>query len=237
MIQRRVELIAEVASNHGGSLDLAREFIYRFADAGADYVKFQATRVKHLRPSDPQFAWFERAELSDDLLAQLAETCTHAGVKFLCTVNHADDVPMLRALSPLVKIGAGESKETTLRDAVRAAKFDRVFVSNPPMHMWNFNRVWPITTVSRYPTPAISAKVDIGHCGWSDHCVGLDGCFHAIISGARVIEKHVCLSNQARAQSPWESTLEEFRRLRAFASEDESRFIGRWQHQSEPVLA
>ena len=48
-----IEIIAECASNHGGSIPLAKEFIWRCAEAGADWVKFQTTRVKHLRKTVP----------------------------------------------------------------------------------------------------------------------------------------------------------------------------------------
>ena len=247
---RRVELCAEVASNHGGDLSLAKEFIYRYAEAGADWIKFQATRVAHLRPSDPQFAWFQRAELSDDALAQLAETCSDVGVQFLCTINHADDAPMLRSISPFVKVGAGESRELSLRDAIFAQDFQKIFVSNPPegtwrvdklnssrtqRMKWNFAKVYPLTTVSRYPCPAICADVRQGHHGWSDHCIGLDGTKLAIVKGARLIEKHVALPFQARPQRPWEATLAEWRELRAFADDDPSRFLGRWQHTFQMV--
>ena len=252
MTRSRVELVAEVSSNHGGDISLAKEFIYRFAEAGADWIKFQMTRVTHLRPSDPQYAWFQRAELSDDALMQLAETCSDLGVKFLCTINHADEAATLRSFSPFVKIGAGESREKSLRDAVMAQNFQRIYVSNPPEGFWrvnkldssraqrmkwNFTKVYPLTTVSRYPCPTFAADVHIGHYGWSDHCVGIEGAQLAIVKGARMIEKHVQLPFQARPAKPFEATLEEWRALRAFADDDPSRFIGRWQHVAQEVLA
>jgi sialic acid synthase SpsE len=79
--------------------------------------------------------------------------------------------------------------------------------------------------------------VNLGHYGWSDHCVGLEGAQLAIVKGARMIEKHVQLPFQGRTAKPYEATIEEFRALRAFADENPSRFIGRWQHVNVPVLA
>jgi sialic acid synthase SpsE len=242
---RRVDLIAEVASNHGGDLSLAKEFIYRYTEAGADWIKFQMTRVAHLRPSDPQFSWFERAELSDDALAQLAELCGHCGVKFLCTVYNAANVPMLRSISPHVKVGAGEGAEKTLAEAIFAANFTTVIVSNPVRALWikpmnkgyKKPRLLPLTTVTRYPTPTGAVHLEPGTFGWSDHCAGIAGAAAAIALGARMIEKHVQLPFQARRHAPWEATVEEFRALRAFADEDPGRFVGRWQHVSQEVLA
>ena len=102
-----VELIAETSSNHGGDLSLAKEFIHAFAEAGADWIKFQTTRVKHLRPDDPQYEWFTKAELSDQAHVELKAECEQAGVKFLTTVYHADEVPFLASLGlEAIKIGS-----------------------------------------------------------------------------------------------------------------------------------
>jgi len=92
--------------------------------------------------------------------------------------------------------------------------------------------------LSRYPTPAACARSSYGpigrygayHNGWSDHCVGLEGCYTALMCGATIIEKHVQLPNQARPPKPFEATMDELKQLRAFADEDPQRFIGRWQH-------
>ena len=229
----RVELIAETSTNHGGSVALAREFIWRFAEAGADWIKFQTTRVKHLRPDDPQYAWFQRAELSDDAHFELKAECEKAGVKFLTTVYHPDDVPFVASLGlEAIKIGSGEATDFTLRTAVYHAGFTRVFVGCGLGTVWYQHHADLLRCVTRYPAPAALASYAYGreYKGWSDHCVGLDGCQIAICRGASIIEKHVCLPNQARDLKPYEATAYEFKQLRAFADEDPSRFLGRWQH-------
>lgn len=239
-----VELIAEVSSNHGGDLGLAKEFIWRFAEAGADWIKFQTTRVQHLRPDDPQYAWFQRAELSDDAHHELKAECEKAGVQFLTTVYHRDEVPLVRALSDVVKVGSGEAHELALARAIEDAGFRRVIVgcgvTPAPAAALDATRltcrVDYLRAVTRYPCPAGLAHYDYvpyrslhQYCGWSDHAAGLEGCQIAIAEGARVIEKHVCLPHQARPVKPWEATVEEFKALRAFADEDPTRFLGRWQ--------
>lgn len=249
----RVELIAEIASNHGGSIPLAKEFIWRFTEAGADWIKFQTTRVKHLRRDDPQYAWFQQAELSDEAHHELKAECARAGVKFLTTVYHPDEVALVRGLCDTVKIGSGEAAEVRLAQAVMAASFTRVFISCgivagprvPPVYN-GFGQppvmISMLRSVSRYPAPSHAARWTYGqraccediddrsyYNGWSDHCVGLEGCQVAIVDGASIIEKHVCLPQQARPVRPWEATVDEFKALRAFADEDPQRFIGRWQ--------
>lgn len=228
-----VELIAEVSSNHGGDLGLAKEFIHRFAEAGADWVKFQTTRVKHLRPDDPQYAWFTRAELSDEAHFELKAECEKAGTKFLTTVYHADDVPFVRSVTDTVKIGSGESDEASLLRAVQDAGFSRVLVSDGLVRQRTYYYAERLACVTRYPAPhgCVPEAFDAFgvYQGWSDHCVGLDSCKLAILRGATIIEKHVCLPNQARPVRSFEATIEEFAELRAFADEDPTRFIGRWQ--------
>jgi len=239
-----VELVAEVATNHGGSLALAQEFIHRYADAGVTWVKFQITRVRHLRPADPQWTWFQQAELPDDAWSTLAETCTRAGVGFLATVYHADDVSLLAALHPAaVKIGSGEAGEVSLARAIVASDIPRVIVgcglvgpTKSPFlrHLGRAPAVHFLRTVSRYPCPSSAAQADYStYYGWSDHCVGLEGCYTAAIAGARLIEKHVYLPNQARAVQPWEASVADMAHLRRWLNDDPQRFRGRWQYVSQ----
>lgn len=260
----RVELIAEVSSNHGGDLSLAKEFIWRFAEAGATFVKFQHTRVKHLQPDDPQYDWFKQAEFSVERFAELKVVCEQAGTKFLTTVYHAADVPEVASLGlEAIKIGSGEANEEGLASAVLdrlgSAQFQRVFIATGVTDMWQ-SAMWQLATqhrpihpgihgacfmgcVTRYPAPTGLAAVkfqarrgwattgpECSMTGWSDHAAGLSECCVAIEMGASVIEKHVCLPNQARPMQSWEADVEQFHALRKFADEDPQRFIGRWQH-------
>lgn len=226
-----IELIAEVASSHGGSIALAKEFIHAFAEAGADWVKFQTTRVKHLRPDDSQYDWFAKAELSDDAHHELKAECEKAGTKFLTTVYHVDEVPFVRSITDTVKIGSGEACDFSLRAAVYEAGFARVIVGCGLGTIWYQHHADLLRCVTRYPCPAALALAPYGteFKGWSDHCVGLEGCQIAISRGARIIEKHVSLPNQARPVQPWEASVAQFKQLRKFADENPQRFLGRWQ--------
>ena len=167
-----VEIIAEIATNHGGSLALAKEFIWRCAEAGADWVKCQHTRVRHLRPDDPQYAWFQHAEFSCDQFVELKAECERAGTKFLTTGYHAADVPEVSGLGvEAIKIGSGEAREMTLAEAAMATTIPRIFVSlglahNNPYEScfvpneWAGERVVFLGCVTRYPAPVgIAATV------------------------------------------------------------------------------
>lgn len=231
----RVTLIAEVASNHGGSIPLIRQFIETFAAAGADIIKFQFTRVARLSSADPQYEWFQRAELSSDHLLAILETCYACKARPMWTVYNADDVPSVRAFSPLVKVGSGEAHQGRLANAIYDAKFEAVYVSEglrPAHSLYEHRRAALLGCLTKYPTPAGVAAIKLGtgrYQGWSDHCIGINEAMLAVALGATVIEKHVCVRNQARDPQPWEATVEEFTRLRAWVDDDPAgRFLGRW---------
>lgn len=229
----RIELIAEVATNHGGSMPLAKEFIDRFAEAGATFIKFQYTRTVHLNPSDAQFAWFQKSELQDDQFAELKAHTESRGAKFLLTVYNHQDVPAVRKLCDVVKIGSGEANDHQLGEAVRV--FSRRIVSaGQPTSPWNVSADL-LKCIARYPTPLRAARRAARHLGgyegWSDHAIGVEACEEAMMAGAKIIEKHVQLPNQARPCKPFEATVSEFKYLRTFADDDpDVKFRGRWQY-------
>ena len=92
-------VIAEVGQNHNGNLDVAREYIRVFANAGADAVKFQTRNNKHLFSEGAYNAKYnsenafadtygehrERLELKPEWLPILKNDCIKYGVKFMST--------------------------------------------------------------------------------------------------------------------------------------------------------
>jgi N-acetylneuraminate synthase len=233
----KVEIIAEVATNHGGDLGLAWRFIRECAKAGVDTVKFQMTRWHHLRMDDAQSKWFWQAQLPDRELRTLSAMCADSGVGFLLTAYHADDVAFVREVSPRIKVGSGEAGEVSVAKAIKAAGFAEVLVSygigGPRMLLYGAP-TQRLACVSRYPAPpgiAYAALTDHRYAfdGWSDHAIGLSECQAAIVAGARIVEVHVQLPGQARPARPFEKTMDELRQLREFANEDPKRFLGRWQ--------
>ena len=50
--ESEVFIIAEVGQNHQGDFDLAKEYIKKFSEAGADAIKFQTRNNKYLFSND-----------------------------------------------------------------------------------------------------------------------------------------------------------------------------------------
>ena len=94
-----VFVIAEVGQNHQGDINLAKDYVKRFAEAGADAVKFQTRNNKFLFSecaynkeynsenafSDVYGLHREKLELDPDDLYKLKEECHECGVKFMST--------------------------------------------------------------------------------------------------------------------------------------------------------
>lgn len=229
-----VEVIAEVSTNHGGHLSLAKEFIDAFAPH-VDTIKFQLTRVKHLR-ADSQWNWFRRAELTLDQFAELKSECEKRGKNFLLTVYNANDVWELVELGcKRVKIGSGEAGESYLAHVVAAAELKPIVSCG--LHTPS-NTSYPASTVflgcvTRYPAPdglaALALQSNPTLSGWSDHAVGLNELKAAACVGARILETHVCLPQQAREHRWFEKTVDNMNELRVFLAADPKRFLGRWQ--------
>lgn len=102
-------IIAEVGQNHQGDLELAREYIKVFANAGADVVKFQTRDNKYLfsdgaynAPYNSENAFDkiyglhrEKLELEKEWIKILKSDCVKYGVKFMSTPF---DEPSLKLL-------------------------------------------------------------------------------------------------------------------------------------------
>jgi N,N'-diacetyllegionaminate synthase len=254
----RCELIAELASNHGGDLDLACDLIRQCAEAGADTTKFQSFQVKHLNPADPQFAWLQQAELSDDAHVRLKACCEANHVRFLTTVFHEDRVPFLASLGLThIKIGSGEAMRRPLIDAVAAYPW-HVYVSTGLATLNEIayavkmlrKRLTLMHCVSKYPTPL--NEVNLPRMAWlrekfgvpvgySDHARALCASTYAILRGATAIEKHITtkLRPQEWAMEPRHieilySNVETMERMMTQHPMDHDRkdrpYVGRWAY-------
>jgi len=116
-------IIAEAGVNHNGDLGRAKEMVAVAADAGTDYIKFQAfqaeslvatgtkaTRyqIKNTSTSD-QIELLRGLELGEADLAMLAEECRRQGIKFLCTAFDVDMTDRLLLMGmDRIKVASGE---------------------------------------------------------------------------------------------------------------------------------
>jgi len=117
--------IADIAANHDGDLERAKDLIYLAAEAGADAAKFQhfqaATIVsdygfKSLNAKlshqaewrDSVFEVYKAASVNLDWTITLKETCERASIPFFTTPYALDLVDHMDSHVPAYKIGSGD---------------------------------------------------------------------------------------------------------------------------------
>ena len=116
-------IIAEAGVNHNGDLDRAKRMVAAAAQAGADFVKFQAFRAEGLTAIGTPAAAYQQAnagiadqtvllrglELSLDAFAEIATTCRDEGIGFLCTpFDAAMTADLVRLGMSAIKVASGE---------------------------------------------------------------------------------------------------------------------------------
>lgn len=117
--------VADVAANHDGSLERAKELIYLCAESGADAAKFQNFKAdkivskygfEHLKDKlSHQSKWkksvyevYEEASVSDDWTSKLKETCTKAGIDYFTSPYDFDSIDKVDPYVDVYKIGSGD---------------------------------------------------------------------------------------------------------------------------------
>jgi sialic acid synthase SpsE len=117
--------IADIAANHDGDLERAKDLIYKCKEAGADAAKFQHFKASTI-VSDHGFKtmgsqqahqskWqksvfdvYKDASVSLDWTPALKETCDKAGITFFTSPYDFDLVDAIDPFVPAYKIGSGD---------------------------------------------------------------------------------------------------------------------------------
>lgn len=117
--------VADIAANHDGDLERAKDLIYLAAEVGADAAKFQHFQAETIvsdhgfktlksqqshqaKWKDSVFNVYKAASVNLDWTATLKETCDKAGIPFFTTPYALDVVDYMDAHVPAYKIGSGD---------------------------------------------------------------------------------------------------------------------------------
>ena len=227
-------IVAEIGSNHCGSLDLALEHIHAATSAGADAVKFQLFRAATLdsRPEvQDQLCFYE---LPLTWLPQLHRTAHDEGLLFICTPFDLGLAQMLKGYVDMVKISAYDLTYHAL--IKEAAQLEVPVILSTAMATWteiratldgpllNYRDIYLLHGTACYPAEikdanlaAIELMIDMYpwcHVGLSDHTLGSEAAVLAMVLGAEMIEKHFRLDQIADSPDAFHSANpEEFRQM------------------------
>lgn len=122
---QQVYFIADIAANHDGDLERAKDLIYLAAEAGADAAKFQHFKAESIvsdigfktlgSQQSHQSSWkksvfevYKEFSLSLDWTSTLKETCDKAGIAFFTSPYSIDIVEHIDSHVPAYKIGSGD---------------------------------------------------------------------------------------------------------------------------------
>ncbi|MGD9639201.1 MAG: N-acetylneuraminate synthase family protein [Alphaproteobacteria bacterium] len=117
--------IADIAANHDGDLERAKDLIYLAAEAGADAAKFQhfkantivsdfgfkklGSQLSHQNNWEKSvYETYEDASLNIDWTPVLEETCQKAGIDFFTSPYSIDLIDAVDKYVPAYKIGSGD---------------------------------------------------------------------------------------------------------------------------------
>jgi sialic acid synthase SpsE len=235
------KLIAEVGSNHLGSLDMLEAYFKEAANAGANYIKFQAWKAEKLNTdlgwTMEDFEYYNHCEISVREIMLLA--CRN-NVKPLFTVFDLETVDEVYneltffEKELIVKIASPDMLSYSLIDKC-LDKFDKVLISTG---MHSTEEIFQLGSYIK--TKKLSHKVVLLHCvsdypallsnvnmarveylknggfawGYSDHTTGIEAAVMAAAMGAEFIEKHVTLSTSLPSRDAYMSiTFKEFDEL------------------------
>jgi sialic acid synthase SpsE len=203
-----MQIIAEVGSNHCGTIDLATAHIRAARSCGATAVKFQLFRVARLdsrRAVQDQLRWLE---MPLEWLPQLRTCADRESVQLVVTPFDPDSARVLRGLVDAVKVSAYDLPYTALLRAVAdldvpvilstamatAGDIDAAVAAVGPRPQDK-----PLTLlqgVAQYPAQAADQNLSVirrhgyRHWGLSDHTHGYETAIIATALGAEIVEKH-----------------------------------------------
>lgn len=117
--------VADIAANHDGDLQRAKDLVYLAARAGADAAKFQNFRAEKIvsrhgfesltdqrshqaRWRKSVFEVYQEASLPWEWTSELKAACVDAGIEYFSTPYDFETVDMLEPYVDMYKIGSGD---------------------------------------------------------------------------------------------------------------------------------
>jgi len=171
--------------------------------AGANAVKVQLFKAKHFPTAEQDSK--RPLEFPRERLAEAARLAHAHGLEFGASVFDLEAVDLAGLHCDFIKLAAREQRNLELLNAA-LRKHKPVYRSISNLDCFEIIRGVTLFTFQRYPVSMTRALVGLAFAaayfnvgeyawGWSSHTTGTLDCVLAARLGARVIEKHLALSN------------------------------------------
>ncbi len=138
-------IVAEIGSNHDGSLEKAKRLIGLAKEVGADAVKFQSFQAETLInhnwqnngkwEKDPAWDTLENSTIPEDWHKELIESSNEIGIDFFSTPFDLERLKLLAEMDvPVIKIASGDL--TYHEMLIQAGKLNKpIFLSTGHAHL------------------------------------------------------------------------------------------------------
>jgi len=208
----KVEIIAEIGINHGGSINKAHSMINRVAEARVDTVKFQTVNADVVyKKDDPYYKIFKSVELKLEDWISLKEHAEKVGLNFLSTPGDRVSADLLNSIGvKRFKIASDSAKDIDFVNyvldmgkpvIVSTGMIDSMVDIQMIVHQYKNPPAAILHCISKYP--AIASELNLNriqelrkgfstdiNIGYSDHCPLIESAYVAVVKGATIIEKH-----------------------------------------------
>ncbi len=173
---KSINIIAEIAQAHDGSLGIAHSYIDALAEAGVNAVKFQTHiaeaessaaeqfRVNFSYEDNTRFDYWKRMEFTPEQWAGLKQHCEEKGMEFISSPFSVAAVELLENLKvKRYKIGSGELTNYLMLDKI--ARTGKPIILSSGMSDWKEldetiqflkpygNKLSLLQCTTAYPTP------------------------------------------------------------------------------------
>lgn len=214
-------IIAECGINHFGNMEIARELIRQAKLSGADYAKFQLYDVDRVFPNKRIMArginWYESVkptQLTKEEAKMLFDYGNEMGIEVFFSVFDAERIKWCEEIGvKRYKIAYSQWRNLFLWEHL-----PNLIISAP----YKIKNKTTLYCIPKYPTQLKDLKFNSisfsDFDGFSDHTIGIEASMIALSRGARIIEKHFCLTRERDGSDiPLSITPSELKQLVDFA--------------------
>jgi len=227
-MKSKTYMIAEIGSNHDGSLEIALEMVEKAKKAKADAVKFQTFQVdKLLNPlvfqeNNSESNWvydeLKKVEIDEEFHKKIKEKCVQLKIDFISSPFDTESLEIVSKYCDKIKIASSEI--TNLPFLKEVGKYGKpVILSTGMSFLGEIEKAISalisggvtdlsiLHCISLYPLNAEDANLNfiqtLKQCfnlpvGFSDHSLDDTLALSAVSLGAQIIEKHVTLKREDR---------------------------------------